>query len=191
MSAISEYPLCWPTGWRRTPASDRKPGVFKTGKALITFYAAEKRVQEEIWRLCQCHSDHIIMSSNMLRTRQPDDPGIAVYFTMGGKPRVLAVDVYTLVEQNLAAIAATIEAMRAIDRHGGATILERAFTGFTALSAPKSFREVLNLPAGATLELAEKHYKALAMKHHPDKGGDAGQFAEASTAIAEARKELK
>ena len=49
------------------------------------------------------------------------------------------------VEESLAAIAATLDAMRAIERHGGARVLERAFTGFTAVPAPdarKHWREV-------------------------------------------------
>jgi hypothetical protein len=59
----------------------------------------------------------------------------------------MAIDQYDRVEHNLAAIAATLDAMRAIKRHGGAEILDRAFTGFTALPAPmaggKPWRQVL------------------------------------------------
>ena len=38
----------------------------------------------------------------------------------------MAIDAYTRTADNLAAVAATLEAMRAIERHGGAQILERA-----------------------------------------------------------------
>ncbi|KVD37855.1 hypothetical protein WJ41_22830 [Burkholderia ubonensis] len=62
--------------------------------------------------------------------------GVAVYWeTRAGARRVMAIDQYTRVADNLAAVAATLDAMRAIERHGGARILERAFTGFAALAA--------------------------------------------------------
>jgi hypothetical protein len=193
MTAISEYPLCWPRGWPRTKPLDRKAGRFKNGKTDVTYYAAEKRVQDEIRALCECPAEQIIVSSNMLRTREPDDPGIAVYFQMGAKPMVIAIDVYSAVAQNLAAIAATVDAMRAIERPGGARILERAFTGFTALGPPKGWREVLGFrkDANPKSDDVEHAFRQLARKHHPDTGGDAGQFAEISSAIAQAREELK
>ncbi|ROU09438.1 hypothetical protein [Lysobacter enzymogenes] len=66
--------------------------------------------------------------------REPADPGAAVYWTdCTGADRCMAVDRYTKTAGNLAALAATLEAMRAIERHGGAEILDRVFTGFTAL----------------------------------------------------------
>jgi hypothetical protein len=54
----------------------------------------------------------------------------------------------TRAADNLAAIAATLEAMRAIDRHGGATILNRAFTGFTALPPPADCWKELGVNRG-------------------------------------------
>lgn len=65
----------------------------------------------------------------------------------------MAIDQYYRVEENLAAIAATLDAMRAIERHGGAQILDRASTGFAALQAPmavaRSWREMFGFALGA------------------------------------------
>lgn len=85
----------------------------------------------------------------------------------------------------LAAIAATLEAMRAIERHGGAEILDRAFTGFTALPSPEQWFQVLAVAAVATREEIEEAYRREAMKHHPDRGGDSAQMARINQARVE------
>ena len=129
--------------------------------------------------------------------REPDDPGAAVYWQEPTGPRkVMAIDLYNRVADNLAAIAATLEAMRAIERHGGAAILERAFTGFTALPPPivagmkRPWREVLG--AHMARSSVEAAYRGLASKYHPDReGGDAEKMAELNQARDEALKELE
>ena len=67
--------------------------------------------------------------------RNPEDTGAAVYWRKAhdAPMKCMAVDRYKAVADNLCAIAATLEAMRAIERHGGAEILERTFRGFAAL----------------------------------------------------------
>jgi hypothetical protein len=85
----------------------------------------------------------------------------------------MAIDRYERVADNLAAIAATLEAMRAIERHGGAEILDRAFTGFAALPAPEQPWQTLGLETSRpTRDQVEEAHRRLAMKHHPDRGGD-------------------
>ena len=127
--------------------------------------------------------------------RAPEDPGAAVYWQARKQARrCMAVDRYTTVADNSAAIAATLEAMRAIERHGGAQILDRAFVGFAALperaSAP--WRDVLGLEHGRAIpvEAVEARFKELAMKHHPDKGGDPERFRQLIQAREDAKSEL-
>lgn len=206
---ISAYPLTWPEGWKRTPAGARKPGQF--GKAVtrgtnswrsrenLTVHEAVGRVLGELERMGVGRDDVII--STMLRTRmdglprsdqkRPEDPGAAVYFEDCGRRRCIAVDRYTTVEDNLAAIAATLDAMRAIERHGGAEILERAFTGFTALPAPGAARpwwQVLGFNAADRPDNAQitAAYRRLRSARHPDKGGSAAAFDEVERAYREA-----
>jgi DnaJ-domain-containing protein 1 len=71
-----------------------------------------------------------------------------------------------------AAIAATLKAMRAIERHGGATILDRAFAGFKELPAPEQPWQVLGVSSQASTAEIDQAYKRLVAKHHPDRGGD-------------------
>ena len=114
---------------------------------------AMKRVKYELERLGVNVVDDSIVSTNLKLNLaglprgdqgEPSDPGVAVYFQKKSGPmRVIAIDAYRRVRDNLAAIAATLEAMQAIERHGGAQILERAFTGFDALPAPKKWWDIL------------------------------------------------
>jgi len=122
---------------------------------------------------------------------QPSDPGVAVYWkTRTGKQQVMAIDRYDRVADNLAAIAATLEAMRAIERHGGATILERAFTGFIALPAPKDWRATIGVSVTASLEDVRRVYRRLAKERHPDSGGSEASMAELNEAWALAQAVL-
>lgn len=140
-----------------------------------------ERVRGELARM-GIRDDELVICSNLeLRLdgfprsgqREPADPGIVVYWRDAGATRCMAIDRYDRVADNLAAVAATLEAMRAIERHGGAEILNRAFTGFTALPAPGGtahWRDILD-PANP-----EGSYRRLRGLYHPDRGGDADEF---------------
>lgn len=188
--AIEAYPLTWPPGWRR--ATSRTNAKFNVGgsggerKRRVEISDGVNRVYQQLGAFGVRERDVII--SSMLRIRldgqpyrdQPVgglDPGVAVYWKHRGTEKCMAIDRYTRLADNLAAIAATLEAMRAIDRHGGAEILDRAFTGFAALSAPEQPFQVLGVGANASREEVERAYRLLASEHHPDKGGDEAQMA--------------
>ena len=194
-----EFPLQWPDGWPR--ARSRKAAAFSNKGARMDWRTAEHRCTEEIERLWfgsagwNWGAGHIfILSSNVIRDRLPADPGVALYFQKKGDAamRVIAIDIYDRAPDNAAAIAATIEAMRAIDRHGGAQILERAFKGFDALPAPRRWQDVLALGSmrRPTLDDAEAAYRRQAKILHPDAGGSVIEFQELNGAIAAARREL-
>ncbi|HYG06495.1 MAG TPA: J domain-containing protein [Stenotrophomonas sp.] len=145
----------------------------------VTIADGVARVRAELERM-GIHDDDLVISTNLeLRLdglprsgqREPADPGVAVYWTdryfRNEPPRCMAIDSYDRVADNLAAVAATLEAMRAIERHGGAAILERAFSGFAALPSPaaENWRDVLD-PADP-----EGSYRRLRSQHHPDRDG--------------------
>lgn len=196
MSAPTRYPLAWAEGWKRMKSYQRKTATFsRHGKALTVFDGVQ-RVLDELERL-GVHQDDVIVSTN-LQTRldglprsnqaRPADPGVCVYWRKSPKEpmRCMAVDRYDEVQDNLAAVAATLEAMRSIERHGGAAILDRAFTGFAALPAPAAGRRdwwvVLGVPETAgPVEIRAAH-RGLAQAHHPDRGGDAARMAEVNAA---------
>lgn len=218
----TRYPLQWPVGWKRTPPEKRDHGRFarrgdsrpdRSWRPLqdLTITQACQRLLDELERMAV--PEHNVVISTNLQVRldglprsgqaAPTDPGAAVYWrdelaVGGAQDRCMAIDRYTKVEQNIAALAATIEAMRAIERHGGAAILNRAFTGFTALPAPivagmsRPWREVMGYAAGAIpdRDQVQRRYRELAMVRHTDKGGSDAAMAALNAARDEALKEI-
>lgn len=196
---ISAYPLQWPAGWPRTKHHLLKHGKFTKHGKWITLTEGTERVLSELGKMGINRNDIVISTNVRLRLdglprsgeKEPDDSGAAVYWEARNKERrVMAIDQYTTVADNLAAIAATLDAMRAIERHGGAQILDRAFTGFTALPAPtaRHWRAVLYLQElhKPTIDDIRAAYRRLASANHPDKGGDHHLMAEINQAYAEA-----
>jgi len=218
--AITAYPLSWPPGKPRTPEKDRRYGQFGRqvetkgtlsswkSKRKVTVNEAIRRIRAQVtaytprgrtWRI---DPDDVIVSTN-LRTRldglpysnakEPDDPGVAVYMELDDRPICIAVDTYRSVADNLAAVAAVLEALRALERHGSG-LMEAAFTGFTALPAPGQiqaldWRRVLEYD-GNNLAEAKARYRQLAGRHHPDRGGDAATFDTVARAWQQAQAEL-
>lgn len=165
------YPLEWPSGWGRTSPDKRvSDNLFKqgngyapaaepggvpsyVGRRKLTLATARDKLIAELGRI---NARNCVISSNV-RLRldglpysnqaEPDDPGAAVYFMLKGRPLVMASDRYYTVAGNLRSIGLAVEAMRQLERHGGGTMMERAFSGFVAIAPPvgnapgrKSFR---------------------------------------------------
>lgn len=166
----------------QTGLQEQRRGIDQRNQ--LTMDQATKRALQELQRM-GFERDEIVISTNIeLRLdglpkggrSAPTDPGVCVYWRKGKQTRCMAVDRYDRVADNLGAIAATLEAMRAIERHGGAAILDRAFTGFVALAAPEQPWQVLGVSPNPTEKEVLDAHRRLAMKHHPDRGGDTDQM---------------
>ena len=187
--AIEAYPLTWPQGWPRKKSYQRSRAKFSTSGRVLSVMDGIQRVLLELERLGVKRDDLVISTDIPTRLdglprsdRSVADPGVAVYWRKGKDTRCMAIDRYDRVADNLAAIAATLEAMRAIERHGGAEILDRAFTGFVALPAPEQWWQVLGVAENATGEEIDAAWRRLAARHHPDRGGESAQMARINTA---------
>lgn len=217
---MNAYPLTWPEGWPRTSPENRAYARFSSkrngnsyGSRNLTVSEGARRVLSEIKLFSRIGQpwfidpESVIISTNLLvrldglprsGQRDPSDPGVAVYWTESrNTKRVMAIDRYTRVADNLAAVAATLDAMRAIERHGGAKILERAFTGFTALPAPgqtsqRTWRQVFGFSGGEPVDLVllRERFRTLAAEHHPDRGGSAALMSELNVTFEQAKKEI-
>lgn len=212
--SIPSYPLQWPAGWQRTPLAAREYGRFNartqaagyafTSKRKLTIAEAVQRLRAQL-RMIGAGDDDAVISSNLqLRLdglprsgqAEPDDPGAAVYWrTRAGDLRCMAIDNYQTVADNIAAIAATLDAMRAIRRHGGAEILDRAFTGFAALPPPEDsvdWRQALGFAPGSiiTIDDAAAAYRRRRAETHPDRGGNPAEFIVVQKAYEQACAEL-
>ena len=187
------YPLKWPEHRPRKPAGLRRRGGFQT-----SVHNAIKRVMEHA-RLMGATG--VVVSTNIetrndglprSNQRDPDDPGVCVYFHLDDKPHSLPCDTYDRVENNIAAIAAHMGAMRTSERHGVASLAEM-FSGFAALPPPTGSKpkrpwwEVLGMPqAKYGKHVIDAVYKAKVRECHPDTGGSNEAFQELNAAREEA-----
>lgn len=178
---------------------------------MISFERARKLLYEELERM---NASNVVLSSNLPLRLDGEaragaalhgaSPGCAIYFTFRGKPMVMACDRFSALAANVRSLGLAIEAMRALERHGGGQMMERAFTGFSALPPPAGSKPrrpwwvVLGYPADpAERELlsapeVEARFRHLAQSRHPDKtGGSTDAMAELNEARDEAVAALK
>lgn len=186
MTAATAYPLAWPPGWPRTKAREKSRFQQTLAKAM-------KRLDDELRRI---NAKNVVISSNVtLGTQRPGDPGVAVYFLQGEHQRCVPCDRWQSVEDNVHAIALTLEALRAIDRWGTRGMVDAAFRGFAALAAPtEGWRAVLGFTAADTpsADAVAAAYRVRAQMHHPDKpGGSAERMADLNRAREQALEELR
>ncbi len=214
MTEPTKSPLSWPHWFPRTPEAKRLYGRFGKkdtqgwGRSRITLSQAISRLLGELGRFTKaghayrCDPDDVIVSTNLaLRNdglprsgqRKPEDPGVAVYFNLDGKDRCIPCDMYMRIEDNIAAIAATIEALRTIERHGS-QMFEAAFSGFDGLPSPdhvvsRSWRDVLDYYGDDYAE-AKRAYQLARKAAHTDHGGSSDAFNEVQIAWGQAESEL-
>lgn len=198
MDPITAYPLSWPMGQPRTP-DHRRDRNWHFSKSRTLAVARDELLAE----LARLGATSVVLSTN-LRLRQdglpaanqarPSDPGVAVYFLLGGllnsQPVVLACDKWELVEQNMWAIRLHIEALRGTKRWGVGRA-NQAFAGYKALPDSRTnlsmtvaqaaglIGDLAIVPAGAILSdqvTFLKAYRDAAASTHPDRGGSHEDF---------------
>lgn len=217
----TSYPLSWPPGFKRTPANERtwsqfnrkvqRPGQTWKATERLTVAQAVERLMKSVcaftrngqpWRI---NPDFLVVSTN-IRTRadglpmsgqkEPEDPGVAVYFELDESRRVMCCDKWTRVADNIASIAATLEAMRGLERWG-VTESERAFTGFAALPEPgkaqaRTCWQVLGIERTLDVKAINDAWRKCSQICHPDRpGGSHDAMAELNTARDQALAEIQ
>lgn len=120
------YPLDWPPGQPRTTLEQMararfKPRKFRAAKAELLAEArrwSANGVEPTISTMVQTKPS----GTPLERSPRPEDPGAAVYFIreINGSPQLcaFACDRFDRVEDNLHALARTIDSLRKIERDG-------------------------------------------------------------------------
>ena len=185
---VDAFPLSWPSGWKRTERGRRTRARYE-----VSFAQARDALLHSL-RLLGARD--VVISSNVPVKRngmpyanpsEPDDSGVAVYWTRKGHPQVMACDCWIHIRSNLRAIGLTIDAMRQMQRAGASDLLDRAFAGFTALpmdAGHTDWRVVLELENVVDIAQFEgsddkpflrtcirEAFRRLARTCHPDTGG--------------------
>ena len=190
------YPLAWPESWPRTDSGKRRShSPFST-----TFDKARRDLLDELRRL---GARNVVISSWLplrqdgnpradVARRRIEDPGVAVYFELRGRPMVMARDAYWNIHDNIRSIGLAIENLRGLERHGGAVMMERAFEGFAALPPPKvrDHWAVLGIAPTKDYGAILHAFRTMAKTVHPDSGGSAEAMCELIEARDAALKEF-
>lgn len=180
------YPLTWPQGKPRIKYPQRSR--FKASFALC---------RDELLREIQRIGGGLpILSTNIQLKRdglpyagqkEPEDKGVAVYFTFKKQQMCFACDRWDKVGDNIQAIRYTINALRGIERWGTGDMVQQSFAGFVALPAPPDPYQVLEIQSGATHEEIDRAYRHKIVAAHPDNGGSVNEVQR----LVDARKKLK
>jgi hypothetical protein len=137
-------------------------------------------------------SESEIRRDGMLRANaRVGFPGVRVSFESRHGPLTYATDRYDHWQDNVRAVALSLEALRAVDRYGVSGSGEQ-YRGWTALNAEPHTRMTVEQAAGfiaahagngyvpaevlAVPEVRSSAFRAAARALHPDYGGDPEQF---------------
>lgn len=198
---MDAYPLEWPDGWARHKGERDNDRRFRG--PTYQWDRIVRGLTEELQRI-GAKKDSIVISTNQpvrrdgypyAQERVIRDPGVAIYFMRDKRAMVMAQDRFNTVIGNMRSLTMAIEGLRQMERHGGASMMERAFTGFLAITPPdwkKPWREVLGFKPDDRVDAAKLRsaFLAKAKERHPDNGGDDTLMAELNVAFEEANREI-
>ncbi|MCB1305507.1 MAG: J domain-containing protein [Leptospiraceae bacterium] len=194
--AAEAFPLAWPEGRKRSDFRERSRF---DSKRTITNGRARDELVEELARL---GAESVTISTNVpLRrdgsfyasAREPDDPGVAVYFMYKDRWKCFSCDKYTRLRDNVWAIRKTIECIRGIERWGTGDMVEAAVAGFDALPAPGESSDpysMLGVKPGDGMEVIYQAWREKIAEAHPDRGGSPEDAARINAAYQQI-KELR
>lgn len=176
MSTPTAYPLAWPKGWPRTETNAREASRFKQ-----TLAGALRNLRRQIELM---GGTQLVLSSNCaLGDERPKDSGVVAYFQMEKQAMAIPCDRWRLVEDNVHAIALTVEAMRGMERWGAKHMITAMFSGFKALPQKASGIDpwlVIGLKPGAKESEIVAAFRSKSKTVHPDipVTGNADKWAE-------------
>lgn len=196
------YPLRWVEHRPRTPARERKFAAWRHDGLRLTLTVACQRLHYQVsamtrhgqkWRVRA-----MVLSTNIrftlagtrdrnLSRRDPEDVGVVFYFELDGRAHALPCDRWDTVQDNIAAIAAHIEALRGQERWGVAD-LAQAFAGHVALPAPEQWWQILEVPSTADVATIDAAWRSAMQSAHPDRGGTDAAAARLNLARDEGRR---
>jgi hypothetical protein len=178
----------WPPGFERTSPSDRQeyPHGFRVDlqSAFENIATQLRRMDVDDWRVTS-GTDHRSDKPHLPYASAPDepeDPAVVARWTVDGEQFAAACDRWSTIRDNAQAVGKYLDAKRALERYGVATVdaefatarLPSGDDDATAASAPP--HDVLNVSRDADPDVVKAAARSLKKKHHPDAGGDRETF---------------
>lgn len=190
------YPLLWAMGRQRT---DQRQSV-------RSHVSLARATDDLLYELQLLDAVDIVISCNVKPLKQfpgyperyemPDDPGVAVYFTVNGIPYIFACDAFEAVQGNVRDIGQLLREKRMLSQLHQCASIDREFAGYKAAVVPveasprrKPWWKVLYVSPEAPLAVVEAAYRGLARIVHSDltQHSDDAAMAALNRAIEEAR----
>lgn len=178
---VEPYPLEWPSHIK--PTTHRSIGPYRVSLA---------RARDDLYKELELFGATKVVISSNARLRldgklaasqpilQPSTSGVAVYFTKNDEKYVIACDRWVHLQDNIRAVGLTINAMRAIERHGTGGMVASALSGYKAIPAQTGYRDdwwlVLGISNDATRDELDTAFRERSKTNHPDVGGDEAAF---------------
>lgn len=165
----TDYPLEWPSHVRRS-----------TYKRVGPYRVSMAKARDDLYRELELFGATKALISSNARLRLDgklaaqqgpvSDAGVAIYFTKDHEKYVIACDKWMHLQDNIRAVGLTIQAMRAIERHGTAGMVADALVGFKAIPATTGvvWWEALGLRPEATPGEIETAFRQRVKTLHPD-----------------------
>ena len=192
------YPDQWPLG--RPKEGGRKTAQWKHQGSRLDFDQAVRRLAEQValvtragnpWRMRELtlgtNFELRVDGRPRRNSSYPWDTAVTFFFELDGQPHVLACDRWDRIEDNIAAIAAHIEALRGQERWGVAD-MKQAFAGHVALPAPEQWWQVLGVRSDASADEVDRAWREKMRTAHPDQGGSEAAAQRLNWARTEAKK---
>ena len=188
MSGVeTRTPLSWPRAVPRTPAGERRRAAYGKqaphgGGEPLTLAQAVERLSPQVARLAR-QRGMLALDALPDAPTPPRDPGAVLAFGTAGATFLIPCDTWDRAADNVAALAAHLEAVRAASEHGVASpaALLESFRVAARPDAPRAepaappapnWARVLGVAPDAEPAVVRAAYRALAKRYHPDNGGD-------------------
>lgn len=188
--------LDWPDGFERTPAREREPyphGFRVNRTEAFDGIVDELEKMDAVNVRVETAAPHTAKHPHRpYADRDPDDPGVVAYFERGGDGFAVPCDRWSTLRDNARAIEKYLDAKRAIERYGVATVGTEMHTQALpsgdddAVVGREPPHEVLGVAPDADPGVVRAAARELKKQHHPDSGGSREEFAR----VVEAEEEM-